>query len=118
MSYFIATSEQRRADKWQRIFGVNHLPVMSSWPRPDLVNGREAPVYDLAISRLRQSQRDRLAAYKAKHTRRPYREVLAEINAAISLPIKASGCYVVEEEATARLSPLFVFAREQLAWAG
>lgn len=122
MKQFITTTDTRRLARWQHLFGLDRLPVLSRWTRFDVVDGFETPCYALELGQLTQLQRDRLACYAARRTGRPYADVRAEINAAVSWPVKASGCYVVEDEATVvRPSPLFVFAREhmlRLAWAG
>lgn len=119
MKQFITTTDTRRLARWQHLFGLDRLPVLSRWTRFDFVDGFEAPCYDLALGELTQLQRDRLACYASRRTGRLYADVRAEINAAVSWPVKAAGCTVVEDEATVvRPSPLFVlaqrlFAREQ-----
>ncbi|NJN53689.1 MAG: hypothetical protein HC804_02385 [Anaerolineae bacterium] len=121
MSYWVTVSDSRRAVHWQRLFGTNRLPVLAAATRWDMVDGREVPCYDLALKRLSQPQRYRLACYAARRLRRPYVDVLAEINTATSWPIRAAGCVVEyeEEQATVRPSPFLLptwgmFARKHL----
>lgn len=124
MSYFITTSDARRAARraarWQRLFGTNRLPVLSAASRWDVVDGRDQLCYDLDLARLHWGQRDRMASYVARCLRRPYDTVRAEIEAAISWPVSAAGCVVETDEATeSRPSPFFMpamFAREH--WRG
>jgi hypothetical protein len=111
-AFWITTSDRQRAAKWERIFGSDRLPVLSTATRWDTVDGHERPCYDLALGALSTGQRDRLAAYAARRLARPYDTVRREIEAAISWPVSAAGCVVViEEQATAdtRPSPFLLF---------
>ncbi len=107
--FYITTSDPQRAARWERLFGTDRLPVLSAASRWDVVDGRERPCYDLDLSQLHPAQRQRLACYVARRTGRPYAEVRVEIDTAVSWPVRAAGCVVVEvDEATAVPSPLLL----------
>lgn len=115
MSYFVITTDPRRAARWEHILGTEKVPVLCRHARWQMVGGREVLAYDLALSRLSQGQRDRLACYAAKRVRRPYAELRAEIEAAVSWPVAARDCRVVEKSETVERPSLFmpiVFAPE------
>lgn len=120
MSYFITCSNAQRLAIWQKLFGMDYLPVLAPRPRWQFVDGREIPAYDLALSQLSQWQRIRLATYTAKRQGRPYPEVLAELQATVSWPVKARDCVVVVEATELRPSPfsLPVAGYGRLALAG
>ena len=121
-TYHIQTKDKARARKWQRLFGVDTLPVLSNRARwQPLNNGRMTYAFDLALSQLSQAQRDAFSGYIARRTKRPYDQVKREMDTSTSWPLTAAGCRVVviesDEEATAapQLPPLFTFARSQAA---
>lgn len=111
-NHWITTTDPARAAKWEHIFGTDRLPVLCAATRWDIIDGQERPCYDLAMGRLSTWQRERLAAYAARHTGRPYATVRAEIEAAISWPVTAVGCELVcDEQATVeRPSPFILDA--------
>ena len=112
MSYFVITPDRARADRWQKLFGADRLPVLAPVARWQLIDGQERPAYDLDLAALHQGQRDRLAGHVAKRTGRPYPLVKTEIDNSLSWPVVAAGCVVVIDEVTAADWPsLFLWAR-------
>lgn len=120
--YHLQTRDKTRAQKWQRLFGLDALPVLSNRARwQPLNNGRMTYAFDLALSELSQAQRNAFSGYIARRTKRPYDQVKREMDTSTSWPLAANGCRVVviesEEEATAapQLPPLLSFGRSQAA---
>lgn len=99
MSVFITTTDPQRLAIWQRLFGVDRLPVKSDTPRWRVERdsfGREANVlgYDLDASRVHWMARERFAHYVSRKTGHSYRG--SDIDGWL---IKAAGCEVVTETA-------------------
>lgn len=97
--HWITTNDSHRTRQWDRIFGTNILPVLS--PRARFITGEDGhnrPIYDLALARLDDGQRHRLAADIARRTLRPYTDVLREIQTRGAYPIVAANCRVVVME--------------------
>ena len=65
MGYYITTTDPNRRAIWQRLFGLDRLPVMSPRPRWQVGRGefRETEIlaYDLDASRLHWMAKDRAA---------------------------------------------------------
>lgn len=77
MSAFITTSDPQRRATWQRLFGVEKLPVKSATPRWRVERGefgREANVlgYDLDASRVHWMGLSRFAEYASRKTGHAY----------------------------------------------
>jgi len=112
--HWITTNDSHRTRQWDRIFGTNILPVLS--PRARFVTGEDGhnrPIYDLALGRLDDGQRHRLAADIARRTLRPYADVLREIQTRGAYPIVAANCriVVVEEETAVSSDAAVSFGR-------
>ena len=110
MTYSITTIDPKRAAVWENLFNLDTLPVLSATPRWQCLGGHhETLAYDLDLARLSWIQRSRFAAHVAWRTRRPFDQVLVELNTACSYPIKATGCIAVADSETAQTRPsLFV----------
>lgn len=105
---FIITASQARAARWERLFGVSHLPVLHAQPRWQQVPGRGTMLaYDLDLSALHPACRRRLAAHVYRRMGRSYASVAAELETAISWPIDADGC---EAMPVAERTLAFLFA--------
>lgn len=122
MRHLIETTIQKRQALWLKLFGLETLPVLSSCPRWQVIDGRETLAYDLDLSALGRNQRNRLSAHVAWSTGRPYSLVKLEVDNRFAWPIDATGCHVVNEQETAIRPSLFMpVARRmlvRLAWAG
>lgn len=96
--YFASPTTQRRRAAWQRIFGTDRLPVLDV--RPRLAEFRDGPrlVYDVAMSRLHDGQRDRLAAHLARRGRVSYEDARSQV-ARSGLTIRAQGVKIVTADA-------------------
>ena len=96
--YLIMTTDEARAKKWNDLFGVDRLPVVTNQARWQDINGLSAFAYDLDLKRLSDMQRSRFAAIIAKRTGRSYdKDVKPEIDGRSAYPIEASGCRVLVE---------------------
>lgn len=95
----ITTTNPQRAAQWEQIFATTHLPVLSDQPRAQQRMGQGKPIlaYDLALNELHPWQRIRLAAYVSRRYRLDYDEVRMELKTAVSWPIAAADCVIVEE---------------------
>lgn len=113
MDHYITTRDPERLRTWQQLFGTDRLPVYAPKPRwqPIMVCGRIhlTPAYDCDLRSLGQGAIDRYSAWIAGRDRRPYNEVKAEVEAMVSIPIRAANCEVVAT-AEERTSPLFDFS--------
>lgn len=80
MSYghAVALSQRKRAE-WERVFGVDRLPILDV--RPRMAEFSEGPrwVYDVAVGRLHQGQVNRLAAHLARRNRMSYEEARSSV---------------------------------------
>lgn len=118
----ISTSDERRRQLWQHLFGTDTLPVCSAEPRWQELPGRAFPVlaYDLALRDLSQAQRNRFAGYVARKYGRAYEDTLAEMETAVSFPIKADNVYVVEpaEQNTPLALPFLDPTPDRRTWGG
>ena len=97
--FLLTTTDTKRAAMWQRLFGVDALPVKTATPRWRVEQGafgRETNVlgYDLDASRLHWMALERFAAYVSRRTGYPHRA--KEMDGWL---IKATGKEMVHETA-------------------
>ncbi len=104
----ISTNNKLRREKWQRVLGVEALPVSNHLPREMYTLDGMMIGYDLRLRALSSLQLIRLAASKARELRRSYVDVLTELKTAISIPIYDYGDLYVTDEAIMSY-PFFVF---------
>lgn len=88
--FYVTTSDPRRLRTWQRVFGTDTLPVLSDRARFQAVPGRVGDMlaYDLDLAALLPWQRSRFAAYVARKYGWDYVTALAEVEGAVSWPIR------------------------------
>ena len=105
--HFVTTSVQARAALWERLFGTVVLPVLHDQPRCQEIPGRGSMMaYDLDLRALHLFARKRLAAHVSNRTGQNYGSVWAGMETAVSWPIDAEGCVLVETAVTKRPSLL------------
>jgi len=104
---FIRTSDKRRQNVWLHVFGTDTLPVLASKPRWQAIQGKtfDMLAYDLAMGELTPAQRARFAGYLSRKYRMEYAAILAELETAVSWPIKSTFDVKVVEPAE-ETSPL------------
>jgi hypothetical protein len=70
---YVKTNDPRRLAHWERLFGLEALPVKSPYPRLQVMpDGRETWAYDLDASRLPDGASSRFAHYLARKTGESY----------------------------------------------
>jgi len=122
MTWLITTTDTRRRQLWQHLFGRDTLPVLHPRPRWQWLPGHQAEVlaYDLDVQALPDGALARLAAYVAERSGWSYDYAKAAVRG--GWPIKAMNCCAVEEKPVADTAsvPAFVqpglFARQQAAY--
>lgn len=107
MSYYVTTADPQRRARWQRLFGVERLPVLHPRPRWQVGRGefreQEFLAYDLDCSRLHWMALSRAAGRLGLDA--------ADLR---GLPIKAGADIEVETAVSDSWQKRpFVFAREQ-----
>ena len=96
--YVIMTTDSKRAEKWNSLFGVDRLPVVTNQARWQDIDGLSTFAYDLDLKRLSDAQRNAFAATVAKRTGRDYKtSVKPEIDNRSMYPISAHDCRVLVE---------------------
>jgi len=88
--YYVATTSQKRAAEWERIFGMDQLPILSADSRLQTVRDEVTMAYDLDINALHQGQVFRLASHVARRCRISYEVALNQVETAVSWPIEAT----------------------------
>lgn len=95
----IRSTSQARTALWERLFGMNTLPVLHAQPRLQQLPGVGGVLaYDLDLQALHISARRRLAAHVYRRVGRPYADVARDLETAVSWPIDARGCETAVEE--------------------
>lgn len=94
MTHLITTTNSRRRQLWQQLFGQDTLPVLHPRPRWQWLPGRqtEALAYDLDLQALPDGALARLAAYVAQRSGWPYDYAKAAVQGGWA--ILATNCYL------------------------
>lgn len=105
--FYVTTTDRRRRERWQAIFGTDQLPVLSAKPRWQVGRGEfretEFYAYDLAVAGLHW-----MAAQRAAD------KLGVSVDDLARLPIKAGADITVETAVSDSWQKRpFVFAREQ-----
>lgn len=113
--YYVTTQDPARLAHWDRLLGVDRLPVCSDQPRLQETRGGTCLAYDLDVSRLRDGQLYRLAAAVARRTGQSYAVALADLRAQ-GLPVVAADVHVVDErdETAVMRRPFFASVLDRL----
>lgn len=104
--YRITTSNRKREQLWQRLFGRSDLPVLHAAPRLQELPGRTVLAYDLALQMLHAGDRARLAAHAAWRYGLDYEQARQTLDGELSWTIEDRGDL---ELVTVDLSPAFIF---------
>lgn len=97
--YFIQTTDEKQAKLWDDWFNTDRLPVLAPNPREQARRGGAIDVYDVALMKLSQAQRDHFFAHVARDTRSDYETVKRDLENSLhrSYPISADSCIVLVE---------------------
>ena len=82
MDWLIATTDRKRSDHWDRVFGRHTLPVKSERPLGWIVNAGTEPrrAYELDAARLHPMARARFAATLVRRLRVGYSDAMALVD--------------------------------------
>jgi len=101
MVYLIRPTDRDRRKTWLNLIGHDALPLVDPAPRLGIDGDL---VYDVSLAGLSDMRRARLAAFIARREKRPYIEVLQQVNGG-AVAISALGCELIEETAVSRPDP-------------